>query len=134
MAKLKDVIGYHHASDILSKRDRLKLGHNTWLERVPPMGAPSQQGKESFQIVYHQTPVVTYYADGTIFLNTGGWDTVTTRQRLGHYLSPHGFSCHRIKGRTRITDRAKGWENAPFKDFVHQANINPATREIRTYT
>jgi hypothetical protein len=30
----------------------------------------------------HFTDVVTFFSDGRVFLNTGGWDTLTTRARM----------------------------------------------------
>lgn len=37
------------------------------------------------QIVLHSTPVVTIHKDGTYTLRTGGWNTVTTKDRINQY-------------------------------------------------
>jgi len=50
----------------------------------------------------HNTDVITYYPDGVILLNTGGWATDTTHKImtavLGYRISPHTF-----QSRTWIT-------------------------------
>ena len=52
---------------------RRKLANNTYLyER---MGT-------DYAIRLHSTDIITLHADGTYTLNTGGWDTVTTKARL----------------------------------------------------
>lgn len=50
-----------------------KLANNTYLR---------QTRDGDFEIVLHRTPIVTYYRDGSIMLDTGGWNTVTTRARM----------------------------------------------------
>jgi hypothetical protein len=37
-------------------------------------------------ILLHQTAVIRFYPDGRIVLNTGGWQTVTTKDRLNRCL------------------------------------------------
>ena len=39
----------------------------------------------SVDIVLHSTPVVTIREDGTYILRTGGWQTVTTKDRINQY-------------------------------------------------
>lgn len=53
------------------------LANNTRMERRP----------NAITIRFHATDIVTYYADGRIILNTGGWHTVTTSDRI-HRFSP----------------------------------------------
>lgn len=43
-----------------------------------------------YAIRFHATDVVGIYADGSYMLNTGGWRTVTTMQRINSYL-PEGW-------------------------------------------
>lgn len=49
-------------------------------------------------VKYHDTDVVTYYADGSIRLDTGGWLTMSTRSRIEEYL-PAGYRVASVKGR-----------------------------------
>ena len=37
---------------------------------------------EDVQIVLHHTPIVTYHPEGEVTLDTGGWCTATTKQRM----------------------------------------------------
>lgn len=39
----------------------------------------------SFSVQYHQTLVVTHNADGSITLNSGGWRTATTKERINAF-------------------------------------------------
>lgn len=57
-----------------------KIGHNTTAE---VLAGPS--GK-SIGIRYHSTYVAMFHADGTVTLNTGGWHSSTTKQRLNAVL------------------------------------------------
>ena len=36
-------------------------------------------------MLYHETDVVTFHADGRTVLNSGGWRTYTTKERLSNY-------------------------------------------------
>jgi len=51
----------------------------------------------------HNTDIVTYKPNGDIVLNTGGWNTVTTRARMNSYL-PQGLRVQRRKGESFIVD------------------------------
>lgn len=64
---------------------RRKLANNTWVERRDA----------GFAVRLHDTDVVTYYPDGSIRLDTGGWRTVTTKERINRF-SPFGISS--VKG------------------------------------
>ena len=52
-----------------------KMANHTYLER---------QG-EDIALRLHATDVVTMHADGSITLNSGGWQTVTTKERINNY-------------------------------------------------
>jgi hypothetical protein len=58
-------------------QQRRKLANNTYAERRE-LGA--------IAIRLHQTDIVTFYPDGRIVANTGGWKTLTTKDRLNEYL------------------------------------------------
>lgn len=68
---------------------RKKVGNHTWLER------DIINGEEVIHAVFHQTRVVTAWKDGTVSLNTGGWDTATTRDRMAYWS---GVRLHSIEG------------------------------------
>jgi hypothetical protein len=68
-------MNYAQAEKLLSGRDRRKLENNTYLER---------RGLD-FAVRLHSTDVVTIHPDGTYTLRTGGWKTVTTKDRINRY-------------------------------------------------
>jgi hypothetical protein len=56
---------------------RRKLDNNTYLE----------QSGEDYAIRLHSTNVVTHHTDGSVTLNSGGWRTVTTKDRMNKFQS-----------------------------------------------
>ncbi len=72
---------YNELLQKLGTRESKKIGNNTYIIKLrtnnelagPVVGVA---------IKYHQTNVVSIYADGHIHINTGGWITVTTQQRI----------------------------------------------------
>lgn len=49
------------------------------------------------RIRYHNTDVLTLFDDGTVMLDSGGFRTVTTKERMNTYL-PNGFGVWQDKG------------------------------------
>jgi hypothetical protein len=71
---------YRDLDEWLGSRDAKKLAHNTTAERRPlPDG-------DAIAVRLHSTDVVTFHADNTITLNSGGWRTVTTKDRINAVL------------------------------------------------
>lgn len=58
-----------------------KVAHNTYLHRVTP---------SCIAVRLHQTDIILFHANGTATLNSGGWRTVTTKERLNRF-SPAGI-------------------------------------------
>src|SRR5882762_2348120 len=58
-------------------RESRKLANNTYARR-------RHSGKIAIQL--HATDILTFHSDGQIDLNTGGWDTVTTRSRMNDFI------------------------------------------------
>lgn len=54
-----------------------KLANNTYLKR---------RWNDAIAVRLHATDILTFYPDGRIEVSTGGWDTVTTRDRINTYL------------------------------------------------
>lgn len=82
-----------HGRCILSR----KLQNNTYLRR-------RDGGRIAVRL--HATDVITFHPDNSITLNTGGWNTITTRQRINSY-QPHSVWSKRgdlfigVRGKTR---------------------------------
>lgn len=86
---------YAHATGMLERplrNGRLKIGHNTYLERRDDV---------RIDIVYHKTAIATLYPDGSVSLDNGGWHTRTTLQRLSDILKTMGLG--------RVTQTNGNW-------------------------
>lgn len=70
------------ALDKLGNRDRKKLENNTYLHRLDA---------NTLAVRLHSTDIVLVHGDGTYTLDSGGWRTLTTRDRISRY-SPAGIS------------------------------------------
>lgn len=57
------------------KTDRPLEGKTTRIRRV---------ADDAVALRYHQTDVITWYEDGRIVLDSGGWHTSTTKQKMGY--------------------------------------------------
>lgn len=57
--------------------DSRKVANNTYAHRIDA---------DNIGIRLHATDVLTFSRDGAITLNTGGWYTVTTKERLNRFL------------------------------------------------
>ncbi len=69
-----------------------KLAHNTFVEA-------DQDG--SLGVRFHLTRIITFHPDGSFTVNTGGYRTVTTKQRLNALL-PAGYGIHQVSYVWRI--------------------------------
>ena len=58
-------------------RDSRKIGNNTRAIKL---------ADDCYGIELHNTIVVKAYLDGRIVLNSGGWQSVTTKQRMNAYI------------------------------------------------
>jgi hypothetical protein len=88
--------------------DSRKLANNTYLERRYKTFAswidtrmPIQR-TSAIAVRLHATDIVTFHRDGSISLDTGGWLTVTTKDRMNRYL-PAPFSIFSDKGSWRVS-------------------------------
>ena len=103
-------------NDKRKKDGWVKVGNNTWLGYDEP--------SQSFLYKLHNTVIVKINSDGTYTLNSGGWQTVTTKERINRFSHVMGGS---------ITQRDYQWfwnsdcypEVIPFKDGmrVHAGEV-----------
>ena len=68
-------MNYESAKKMFTETRKRKLANNTYL-------VSNEDG--SFGVRLHNTQVVKYYPDKTL-LFSGGWHTVTTKQRINEY-------------------------------------------------
>lgn len=78
---------------LLKGRTRRKLENNTYVEYIELVP------DSSIGIRLHSTHVVTAHPDDRVEINFGGWETVTTIDRMNRYL-PTGWGIHRKKNVT----------------------------------
>lgn len=72
-------MNYTQALDKLNtgrKKDSKKLANNTYL----------QKRENSIAIKLHNTDIITFNPDNSFILNTNGWKTVTSKDRINTYL------------------------------------------------
>jgi len=62
----------------------------------------------------HQTDIITWQGD-KIILNTGGWDTLTTRARFNEFLG-QDIMVYRKNGKTWVYDKRNGDITLEFTD------------------
>jgi len=79
-----------------------KVGNNTYLQRI---------GENAIALRLHNTDVVTYYADGSIVLDSGGWKTPTTKDRINMGL-PGGWQVYQDKGIWYLV-KGRYWDPIP---------------------
>lgn len=73
---MNTVNSYKTAKELLGNRTRRKLENNTYLET-------REDG--SLAVKLHQTDVVIYKENGDMVLTSGGWKTMTTKDRINKY-------------------------------------------------
>ncbi len=75
-----------------------QIGNNTF--KVEYSGGKSA-------IRYHHTDIITYHPNGDIILNTDGWLTSTTKERMG-YLNETGYSIQQVNKIWYLVNRLTG--------------------------
>lgn len=109
--KLKaEVVNYEQAREFLSGRNIAYLG--------PQMIIAEEHCEEYaqtsfFAVVLYNTEIIRYYPDDTFSVDNGGFNTLTTTERLQAVL-PDGFRCfhfstHEIKGKLGLIYGDSPW-------------------------
>lgn len=75
-------MNYQNALEKLGKRDSRKIDNNTYLQK---------RGEDKIAIKLHATDIVVFSPDATV-LNSGGWQTVTTKDRMNKFVPGRVFS------------------------------------------
>lgn len=103
---------FKEAEAFLAGKGSRSIANNTRLER-------REDG--SIAVRLHATDVVTYRPDGSIVLESGGWRTVTTKDRMCRYL-PAPWRVYSERGVWGIghvlylDDGSRGWVGYRFHD------------------
>jgi len=88
-------MNYTAADQILQGRNKTskKQDNNTYLQR---------RGN-NIALLYHDTDVLTFHPDNSIVLDSGGWHTMSTKERINSML-PGGYILSQVKGRWFVND------------------------------
>jgi hypothetical protein len=76
-----------------------KIANNTYLQR---------RGNDDIAVRLHSTDVVTFHKNGDITVSTGGWNTVTTKDRIQRY-TPSSWRVWSESGYMFIRTQAGEW-------------------------
>jgi len=115
---------YKEADKLLQGRcrNRRKLENNTYLER---------RSQNTVAVRLHSTDVVTLHRDGSFQLDSGGWNTITTRDRINRYLPRYHVSSERgvlflVRTLRHYRWHADQYEPGRYKRYVFQDGIRVA--------
>ena len=98
---------YDTFNDILGGKSQKKIYHNTWLHR---------DGDNNLVIRYHATDIIVISPEDDISLYTGGWLTLTTKERFNRYL-PTPFRVAQERGQWYLYN-CQTQEEYLFKDGI----------------
>lgn len=107
-----DIKGYGSARTFLAGRRKRKIVNNTYLE---------ERDGETIALRFHYTGVVTYKSDGRVILKTGGWKTVTTKERLNAF-SPVGV--YQRRGVWYVSYYTGGGYHRPLGTFYEGMTVD----------
>jgi hypothetical protein len=101
------MLTYEDAAQMMkaARNGRRKLGNNTYLEERRFPGVHDASCIPSYAVRLHDTDVVTLHPDGSQTLNSGGWRTVTTKDRINAYSIAGVWS---ERGEWKVSTE-KGW-------------------------
>jgi hypothetical protein len=98
-----------------SRADGKPIGNNTRLE---------DRGN-CFAVRLHGTDVVSFHPDGSIVLDSGGWQTVTTKDRMNKYL-PAGWRVNQERGTWYLCHGH--WNREDFREWLFEDGIKIGPR------
>lgn len=110
-------ITYLRIGSKLNGRARRKIGNNTYVLEFRDYRA----------VRLHGTDVIVAYPNGTVKVNTGGWETRTTLDRINDWL-PSGWGIYSLKSTWYWYNRTEdiGWHLAPIMyPFTDGDTISP---------
>ena len=105
-----EIQSFSDAVAFLGGRESRKLAHNTWVEDL---------GEGEIGVRYHKTYIVVY-REGSAALSNGGWNTVTTSNRI-HRLIPAKYRVGIRKGLMTLTRPDESEEIFRFFDTLNIA-------------
>ena len=92
---------YGSLSNIIDGRESKKIGNNTIVHRLDD---------DTVAVKYHRTNILKINSNNVVTISTGGWETITTKDRLNQFLGCRGFSIFQKKGTWYIRGNDKTFE------------------------
>jgi hypothetical protein len=80
---------YESLTNYLDSKVSKKIGNNTWVERINPF---------EIGIKLHSTYILIFDPTDVITVNTNGWESNTTKDRLNQFLGCRGVYIRQKKG------------------------------------
>ena len=118
MANLKATPkNFAQAVEVLKDRISMRLGNNTYLEV-----SDSDPLRGFIGVRLHGTYVVKFWPDGQITLHTGGYRTVTTKDRINEFITGRVYQKDYAWFYVDHTSEgALGWDNP--QEFTEGMNV-----------
>lgn len=116
----KEIHDFWSAEAFLNGRRERKLAHNTVV-----LDHGLEFGDRVLSVKYHYTIIVRYISRKAIQLNSGGWETSTTKERINKLLPPEwGLSQEKFVW--------KLWNRITDKEYLFEDNmiINLSTGQV----
>jgi hypothetical protein len=115
---------FEDLKEMIGSRATKKLAGNTY--------ARLEDGGETVVVKYHQTDIGRVTAD-TVTLDSGGWRTYTTKERINSYVLPYGYGLSQTKGvwwLYRYSPAREDGLQSPRVRFEDGMTINTVSGEI----
>lgn len=104
----------------IGKKNIRHIANNTWVY--------DHEGDTTYRL--HETDVVTYHSDGRITVNSGGWLSKTTADRIRGYI-PDEYRIHQRKDGWRVSRSFHGVSvTVPFEDGMDITQIKLPQQDI----
>lgn len=106
---------FSDAREKLGNRESRKIANNTYLQK---------RSDGSIAVKLHSTDVVTFHQNGSVVFDSGGWQTVTTKQRMNEFSPVRIWSDKGIW----YANNGGGWdERVVYRDGL---TYHPAVPEL----
>ena len=94
-------LSFRGLMDFLDGKNEKKLGHNTWVLKTVDYNTK----EDAVAVKYHGTKIITVNPENVVTLDTGTWETNTTKDRLNQFLSCRNIHIYQKKHKWYINTR-----------------------------
>jgi hypothetical protein len=104
-----------------------KIANNTYAQRRNACCVINRANPTCIAVMFHDTDILTFHWTDTISLDSGGWITQVTKERMNRYL-PEGLYVTSHKGRWMLTNTRQdvpgGANSHPYVDKMCLAPVH----------